>query len=106
MNKDYREKIRKSGKWREANDYEVFNFASCLECRHYQMDKNLLIAGDCKLMEADGAFNGVMGLAVCSKFLSNHGKDINGKKVPPSLFPSWVKVEKLGKMLYLKRDFA
>ena len=95
-NKDYKQKTKASGKWRKANDYDVFNYAFCLECVHFKMDVSMPICGDCLLMEKEGASNGVMAQAVCNRFLSRHGTDINGKQLDPALLSLTFKIERLG----------
>ena len=82
---DYENKVKASGKWRKANDYETFNFALCLECAFFKIDPKLPIHGDCALMEKDGAYNGVVAIAVCNRFMSRQGIDINGKQSNPDL---------------------
>jgi hypothetical protein len=90
----YKAAIKASGKFRKANDYEVFNWALCLECEYFKIDPALPISGDCGLMEQQGSYPGVMALAVCNCFMSHKGTDINGKVVNPALLPAWVKTRK------------
>jgi hypothetical protein len=45
-------------------------------------------------MWKEGAYGGVMAQAVCNRFMSTQGTDINGKVVEPSLLPAWVKTRK------------
>jgi hypothetical protein len=91
---DYQNHLRKSGRQRKANDYEVFNWCLCLECKHFKVDKHFHTQGDCLLMWKEGAYGGVMAQAVCNRFMSTEGMDINGKVVEPSLLPAWVKTRK------------
>jgi hypothetical protein len=90
----YRNAIKASGKFRKANDYEVFDWALCLECKHFKIDPAHPFHGDCELMEREGAYPGVMAAAVCNRFLSTKGTDINQRVVEPSLLPAWVKTRK------------
>jgi hypothetical protein len=85
---DYREyeKAHKGRrKWNKANDYEVFNWALCLKCKHFKIDLEYSFHGDCELMRREGAYPGVMAYAVCDRFLSRKGTDINGRVVESSL---------------------
>jgi hypothetical protein len=94
---DCREYEKARSAWDKANDYEVFNFALCLECRHFRIDPSLPIHGDCELMKQERAYSGVMAQAVCNRFLSSNGTDINGRAVKPALLPAWVKTRKPGR---------
>jgi hypothetical protein len=76
--------MKRSRKFRKANDYETFDFALCVECRHFKSSTSIPCMGDCGLMEQEGAYSGVMPQAVCNRFLSKQGTDINGKAVEPS----------------------
>jgi hypothetical protein len=100
---DYQKHIRERGKQNKANNYEVFDFGLCLECKHFKADKQYHTHGDCLLMWKEGAYGGVMVNAVCNRFMSTKGTDINGKVVEPSLLPAWVKTRK-GKQgeIYIK----
>jgi hypothetical protein len=80
--------------WSKTNDYEVYNYAVCLHCKYFKLYSAHCTHGNCGLMEQEGAYNGVMALAVCNRFLSTHGTDINGKVVIPSLLPKWNKTRK------------
>jgi hypothetical protein len=51
--------------WSKANDYEVYSWAVCLHCKYFKLDPAHPIAGACGLMEQEGAYDGVMTLAVC-----------------------------------------
>ena len=103
--KDYKQKIKARTKWSKVNDYEVYNFASCMICRHFKLDAAHPFHGDCGLMEKEQAYNGVMVDAVCNRFLSTKGTDINGKQVDPDALSFMFKVEKLGDgSVYLPRD--
>ena len=104
-NKDYKQKIKARGKWSKANDYDVFNYAFCLECVHFKMDVSMPICGDCLLMEKEGAFNGVMAQAVCNRFLSHKGRDINGKQLDPATLSLSFKIERYKNgEIYIPRD--
>ncbi|GHV86260.1 hypothetical protein AGMMS50230_18680 [Spirochaetia bacterium] len=89
---DYKAKIANSGKWRTANDYEVFAFNFCMECRYFKADKDAgsVCSGDCSLMEQEGAYNGVIATAVCNRYVNTRGFDINGKVVDPAALPKWI----------------
>jgi hypothetical protein len=94
-NKEYKKSHTARRKWSKDNDYEVFNWALCKDCWHYKPDPDRpALHGDCKLMEQDGAYPGVMAIAVCNRFMSEMGTDINGKVVEPSLLPARVKTRK------------
>jgi len=94
--KDYKKKIETSGTWRKANNYEVFGWNICLECRYFNahLDAGHVCAGDCSLMEQEGAYNGVMYDAVCDRYINRRGFDINGKVVDPAFLPAWIKTKK------------
>jgi hypothetical protein len=91
----YKAAMKASGKFRKVNDYEVFNWALCLECVHFKMDLSIPIHGDCSLMEKEGAYNGVMAQAVCNRFLSRKGSDINGKQLDLAALSTAFKIERL-----------
>ena len=84
----------KKNNFRKANNYGVFNFALCVECRWYKMNRTTPIHGGCYLLEQAGIDGGVMAQAVCNKFLSGHGTDIDGNKVSPDIY-SELKTDKL-----------
>jgi hypothetical protein len=86
--REYEKTLKARSAWSRANDYEVFNFALCLECRHFRIDPSLPIHGKCELMSQEGAYPGVMAQAVCNRFLSSKGTDINGRIVEPALLPA------------------
>jgi hypothetical protein len=88
--REYEKAMKRREEFRKASVYETFDFALCMECKHFK-SKTSHIYGDCGLMEQEGAYSGVMAQAVCNRFLSNQGTDINGKAVEPSLLPAWVK---------------
>jgi hypothetical protein len=92
--REYEKALKARRWWSRANDYEVFNFALCLECRHFRIDPSFPTQGNCELIKQEGAYPGVMAQAVCSRFLSRNGTDINGRVVEPALFPAWVKTRK------------
>jgi len=94
--KDYEQKHKVRSKWSNQNDYDVFNNALCLECAFFKMDIDLPICGACKLMEQEGAYNGVLAQAVCNRFLSHKGTDINGKQLDPAVLSIAFKIERLG----------
>ena len=86
---DYKSKIENSGKWRKVNNYEVFAFNFCLECHYFQADKDAESAchGDCSLMAAQGAYNGVEATAVCDQYINRiHGYKLDGEVVMPELY--------------------
>jgi hypothetical protein len=92
--KDYDEKIKASGKWHKSNDYDVFNFALCLECAYFK-PAPVATHGACALMEKEGAYNGVVAQAVCERFISCKGTNINGKQLDPDLLSAIFKIEKM-----------
>ena len=89
---DYKAKMKNSGKWRKANNYEVFGWNICMECRYFNahLDAGHVCHGDCSLMEAEGAFNGVMYDAVCDRYINRRGFDLNGKVVDNTSLPGWI----------------
>jgi hypothetical protein len=91
---EYEKTIKARGQWRKANDYEVFNWALCLECKHFTIDTSHPFRGYCELMRQEGEYPVVMTEAVCNRFLSTKGTDINGRVIDPSLLPAWVKNRK------------
>jgi hypothetical protein len=91
---EYKKAIQARSKWSKANDYEVFNWSLCLGCKYFKIDPVYPIHGDCELMKQEGVYPGVMAEAVCNRFLSTQGTDINGRVVDPSLLPAWMKTRK------------
>ena len=93
---DYKKKIKTSGEWRKANNYEVFGWNICMECRYFSasIDAGYVCGGGCSLMEKEGAYNGVMYDAVCDRYVNRRGFDINGKVVDPAALPAWVRTRK------------
>jgi len=84
----------------EKYDYEVSNYAMCVVCAYFQFNntkenkewlgKNG--CGSCRLIKSMGAYDGVMSTAVCNKFLSHKGTDLNQKHVKN--LPDFVKLIK------------
>jgi len=89
---DYKAKMEKSGVWRKANNYEVFGWNICMECRYFKadMDAGSACSGDCSLMEQDGAYNGVVYDAVCNRYVNKRGFDLNGRVIDPVVLPKWI----------------
>jgi hypothetical protein len=87
----------------KENNYEVYNWNTCYKCMNFQVDlHHPEYGGNCKLMAVTGAYPGVMAEAVCDKFLSCKGLDINNKPVDPAQWPAWVRTkERYGK----KKEF-
>jgi hypothetical protein len=85
---DYQARLRESHKQRKANDYEVFDFALCLGCKHFKADKNYPTVGDCLLMWEEGAYGGVDAIAVCNRFVDSLGIGLDNKVIEPSLLPA------------------
>jgi len=93
----------------KENDYEVYNWNTCYSCMNFQVDlHNPEYGGKCKLMAEFGAYPGVMAEAVCNKFLSCKGLDLNNKPIDQSEYPEWVHIDsyqgKKKEMVYLKSD--
>ena len=90
----------KRDKFADKYNYEFFNFCLCIKCAYYTISNTKTntkwqgqnSCGNCKLLEAQGAFHGVMSTAVCNKFLSHFGSDINGKRARN--LPDFVKLVK------------
>ena len=80
--------------WSKVNDYEVFEWCLCLNCSYFKIDTAQPISGDCGLMEQEGVYSGVLTQAVCNRYLSKRGTDINGKVLNPAMLPPWVKTHK------------
>jgi len=93
---DYKAKMEKSKAWRESNNYEVFGWHICMECRYFKadMDGGSACQGDCSLMERDGAYNGVVYDAVCNRYVNKRGYDFNGRVVDPLVLPKWIPIRK------------
>jgi hypothetical protein len=92
--KHYKDVHKARGRWSRVNDYEVFNWGFCLECSHFKMSVSLPIHGDCKLMEKEGAYPGVMAQATCDRFLSKQGVNHDGQVIKPEWLPGWVLTRK------------
>ena len=86
-------KKKAKGNFRKKYDYEVFNWAFCMECVYYRQDTKGKAYGSCLRMEKEGVFPGVMAQATCNAFLSCKGTDIEGAKIPPAEFPNHVLVQ-------------
>jgi hypothetical protein len=85
---DYKNKIKASGEFRKANDYDVFGWNICMECHYFQADKDAGSAchGECSLMAAQGAYNGVMATAVCNQYINKtNGYKLDGEVAMPEL---------------------
>ncbi|MDR0404050.1 MAG: hypothetical protein LBH35_10750 [Treponema sp.] len=76
---EYEPSLKARSAWSKANDYEVFNWALCLECKYFKINPAHPCYGDCELMRQKGAYPGVMAEAVCNRFVSTQGTDINSK---------------------------
>ena len=83
---------------RKKNKYDVFNYALCVECIHFQSEGDS--RGSCLLLESAGEYSGVMAQAVCDGFLSGRGTDINGKQL--DIFPPWLIKEPIGNTWILR----
>jgi hypothetical protein len=92
----YKSAMKARQSFRKANDYEVFNWNLCLVCLHFKADAGHPWQGDCCLMGKEGCYPGVMAQAVCNRFLSRAGTDINGKVIIPSLLPAYILTRKEG----------
>ena len=94
--KDYKAKIEKSREWRKANNYEVFGWNICMECRYFKadVDAGSVCGGDCSLMEQDEAYNGVVYYAVCNRYVNKRGYDLNGRVVDPLALPKRMPMRK------------
>ena len=91
---DFKEKIENRRKWSKANDYEVFAWNICMECQFYKADADCPTHGECTLMASNGCYNGVVYTAICNRYISKKGVDINGNAVNPVALPPWVKKRK------------
>jgi hypothetical protein len=95
-------RYERSSVFKRKNGYEVFNYAMCLNCAYFSFDNTKDAVqwegkngcGKCRLAKAMGAYEGVMATAVCDKFLSHTGTDINGKSVTVRQLPDFVKLVK------------
>jgi ABC-type cobalamin/Fe3+-siderophores transport system ATPase subunit len=82
--------------------YEVFNFALCVSCAYFSFENTKETVewtgkngcGKCRLIKSMGAYDGVMAIAVCDKFLSHKGTDIKGKSATVRQLPDFVKLIK------------
>lgn len=78
----------------KENDYEVYEWNTCYDCMNFMVDLHTpQYGGNCKCMEQAGAYPGVLSHAVCDKFLSCKGLDINNEPVDPSEYPAWVRIK-------------
>jgi len=98
---EYDKEINKAFKQRDIftkeNDYELFKYQTCYDCMNFIVNLNdIAHGGNCKLMDEAGAEPAVNACAVCNKFLSCQGKDINGNIIDPSEYPAWVRIKKWG----------
>ena len=97
----YKSCLKNRQAFSRENDYEVFSWSICLNCKYFKADPDLPIAGDCQLMSDSGCYDGVMALAVCNRFIDRRGYDLNGKVVNPELLPKWIATTKKSDGLYV-----
>jgi len=100
---DYKAKMENSSKWRKANNYEVFGWNICMECRYFKadMDTGTIYHGECSLMAQEGAYNVVVYDAVCNRYVNKRGYNINGGVIDLLTLPKWIPTKtdkKTGKM--------
>jgi len=89
-------------------NYEAFDFALCVRCAYFSFEHSKEAVewagkygcGKCRLAKAMGAYEGVKATAVCDKYLSHIGTDINGKRATPKQLPEFVKLIKNEKGRY------
>jgi hypothetical protein len=55
--REYKKALKARSAWTKTNDYKVFDYALCLECRHYRPDPCLPIHGNCELMKQEGGIS-------------------------------------------------
>jgi hypothetical protein len=101
---EYKAAFKKRDAFGKENDYEVYDWNICFYCMNFMVDlHHPHYGGYCKCMEQAGAFSHVLANAVCNKFLSCKGQDLNNKPVVPAQWPKWVHIkEKWGK----KKEFV
>jgi len=95
-------KFKRRSVFSRKNGYKDFNFALCVGCAYFSFDHSKeavewagkYSCGNCRLAKAMGAYEGVMATAVCDKFLSHFGTDIDGKSATPKQLPDFVKLTK------------
>ena len=95
-------KFKRRSVFSRKNGYKDFNFALCVGCAYFSFDNSKEAVewagkygcGKCRLAKAMGASGVVMATAVCDKFLSHKGTDINGKSVTQKHLPDFVKLTK------------
>jgi len=83
-------------------DYEVFYYAMCVNCAYFSFEntkENIewggkYSCGKCRLAKAMGAYEGVLSTAVCNKYLSHQGTNINQKTVTLKQLPDFVNMVK------------
>jgi hypothetical protein len=92
--RDHEKALKARSKWSKDNDYEVFAWNICLECKYFKINPAHPVHGDCELMRQEGAYPGVMVTAVCNRYINKRGYDLNGKVVDPGLLPAWIKTRK------------
>jgi len=91
----FKKRMKASPSWRKANGYEAQNRAHCLCCAFFKIDANMPIHGKCRLMDREGIYDGVMTDAVCNRFISRHGTDIDGKRLDPDALSAFFEFERL-----------
>jgi hypothetical protein len=95
-------RYERSGVFKRENGYQPFDFALCINCAYFSFDNTKEAVewagkygcGKCRLAKAMGAYDGVMATAICGKFLSHTGTDINGKSTTVRQLPDFVKLVK------------
>ena len=89
-------RLKRNTAWEKENDYERFECAMCLHCAFFKIDMDLPIVGECSLKDREGVWEIVNTAAVCNRFISHKGTDINGKRIDTGLLSAIFKIEKLG----------
>ena len=85
----YESCLKNRDSFSKENSYEVFFWNICMECHYFQADKDegSACSGECSLMEARGAFSGVMKTAVCNQYINKtHGCKLDGEVTMPELY--------------------
>jgi len=99
------EEIKDYKRWafNEKFDYEVYEVADysfCAKCVYFSFENTKETiefygkngCGNCRLMKSLGACGAVLSVAICDKYLSHTGKNINNKTASKSELPDFAEL--------------
>jgi hypothetical protein len=86
------------------NNHEIAKCPFCAKCVYFSFENTKETiefygkngAGNCRLMKSLGAGESILAAAICDKYLSHTGRNINNKIARKSELPDFVKLVKDG----------